>query len=503
MKLLIWTGMISKKVQGSILLRQPALRSQMHLRAKDGGYGGQAFTVQSSEVQDKVGFLMLKFHIHTFGCQMNERDSERIAAWLSRAGHVPAADEARADLIIINTCSIRKKAEDKVYSLLGRLEKDKRSRRPELILAVAGCVAEQEGETLLRRFPGLDLVFGTHQIARVPELVLRAEAGERTCLVGALSDEERLRGYSQLHRAPGVSTFVTIMEGCDNWCSYCVVPALRGRELCRPPEEIANEIKSLVETGYREFTLIGQNVNSYRCGNGFSFPGLLRLAAGISGVGRLRFATSHPKDLSPDLIRAFAEIPNLARHIHLPAQSGSNRVLAAMNRRYTREDYLEKVERLRTACPGIAITTDIIIGFPGEEESDFRQTLDLLEEVRFDGSFSFVYSPRPGTRAADLAGPVEGGEGRRRLKIFQDRQDEITLELNQALVGRVHEVLIEGINPRPQTRQATSLTGRDSGNKIVHFPGSPDLIRKITPVRITEAAIHSLRGTIENNLVSS
>ncbi|MCX5867201.1 MAG: tRNA (N6-isopentenyl adenosine(37)-C2)-methylthiotransferase MiaB [Proteobacteria bacterium] len=445
---------------------------------------------------------MRKFHIHTFGCQMNERDSERIAAWLSRAGHVPAADEARADLIIINTCSIRKKAEDKVYSLLGRLEKDKRS-RPDMILAVAGCVAEQEGENLLRRFPGLNLVFGTHQVGRVAALVEKARAGERVSLVGSLPDADRLEGYRPFHRAPGVSTFVTIMEGCDNWCSYCVVPALRGRELCRPPEEIANEIKSLVETGYREFTLIGQNVNSYRCGNGFSFPGLLRLAAGISGVGRLRFATSHPKDLSPDLIRAFAEIPNLARHIHLPAQSGSNRVLAAMNRRYTREDYLEKVERLRTACPGIAITTDIIIGFPGEEESDFRQTLDLLEEVRFDGSFSFVYSPRPGTRAADLAGPVEGGEGRRRLKIFQDRQDEITLELNQALVGRVHEVLIEGINPRPQTRQAASLTGRDSGNKIVHFPGSPDLIRKITPVRITEAAIHSLRGTIENNLVSS
>jgi tRNA-2-methylthio-N6-dimethylallyladenosine synthase len=445
---------------------------------------------------------MLKFHIHTFGCQMNERDSERFAAWLSRAGHTQAADESGADLIIINTCSIRKKAEDKVYSLVGRLEKEKQ-KRPGLILAVAGCVAEQQGENLLRRFPGLSLVFGTHQVGRVADLVAQAQTGERISLVGPLPDADRLAGYLPFHRAPGVSTFVTIMEGCDNWCSYCVVPSLRGRELCRPPEEIANEIKSLVDLGYREVTLIGQNVNSYRSGNGLSFPGLLSLAAGIPGVKRLRFATSHPKDLSPELIRAFAEIPNLARHIHLPAQSGSNRVLAAMNRRYTREDYLEKVERLRAACPGIAITTDMIIGFPGEDESDFRETMELLEQVGFDGSFSFVFSPRPGTQAAGLPGPVEKAEGSRRLKIFQDRQDEITQKINQALAGQVHEVLIEGINPRPQTREAASLTGRTSGNKIVHLPGSLDLIGKITPVRITEAALHSLRGTIEDNLARS
>ncbi|MDD5224421.1 MAG: tRNA (N6-isopentenyl adenosine(37)-C2)-methylthiotransferase MiaB [bacterium] len=443
----------------------------------------------------------MKFHIHTFGCQMNERDSERVAAWLTREGHVPSADESGADLIIINTCSIRKKAEDKVYSLVGRLEKEKQ-KRPRLILAVAGCVAEQEGENLLRRFPGLNLVFGTHQVGRVAGLVAKAQAGERISLVGPLPDADRLAGYLPFHRAPGVSTFVTIMEGCDNWCSYCVVPALRGRELCRPPEEISGEIRSLVEAGYREVTLIGQNVNSYRSGNGLSFPGLLKLAAGIPGVSRLRFATSHPKDLSPELIRAFAEIPNLARHIHLPAQSGSNRVLAAMNRRYTREDYLDKVERLRAACPDIAITTDMIIGFPGEDEPDFRQTMDLLEKARFDGSFSFVFSPRPGTRAADLPGPVENADGKRRLKIFQDRQDEITEEINRALVGRVHEVLIEGINPRPCAGKCASLSGRTSGNKIVHLPGSLDLIGKITPVRITEAAIHSLRGTIEDNLVS-
>ncbi len=445
----------------------------------------------------------MKFHIHTFGCQMNERDSERMAAWLSRAGHAPAPDESGADLIIINTCSIRKKAEDKVYSLIGRLEKDKRD-RPDLILAVAGCVAEQQGEALLRRFPGLNLVFGTHQIGRVAALVKQAQAGERVTAIGALPDADRLFGYLPFQRTPGVSTFVTIMEGCDNWCSYCVVPALRGRELSRPREEIMNEVRALTSTGYREFTLIGQNVNSYRpAASELDFTDLLALVAEIPDVLRLRFATSHPKDLSPRLIGAFAQIPNLAHHLHLPAQSGSNRVLAAMNRHYTREEYLEKVKMLRAACPDIAITTDMIIGFPGEEESDFRQTMDLLEQVRFDGSFSFVFSPRPGTRAADMAGTVENAEGKRRLKIFQDRQDEITEKINQALVGQVQKVLIEGINPKPRTRGAASLTGRTSGNKIVHLPGSLDLIGKITPVRITEAAIHSLRGTIEDNPVSS
>lgn len=441
---------------------------------------------------------MRSFFIHTFGCQMNVRDSERLGACLMKQGHSPQGIASRADLVILNTCSIRKKAEDKVYSLLGRLEKRK-LRDPDLILAVSGCVAEQEGETLLRRFPGLDLVMGPHHVARIPDLVGRAEQGERICAVGPLPDEERLRGYSPFHRNPSVSTFVTIMEGCDNWCSYCVVPALRGPELCRPREDILREIRDLAVRGFREITLIGQNVNSYRSEDGMGFARLLHSVAEIPEILRIRFATSHPQDLHPELIEALANIPNLAHHIHLPVQSGSNHILQLMNRHYTREEYLDKVRNLRNSCPDIAITTDMIVGFPGESDSDFRQTMDLLNEVRVDGSFSFCYSPRPNTRAAVLPGRVETSVARFRLREYQTRQDEITLEKNQSLTEKTFQVLVEAAVPSPASGGTFVLTGRTSSNKIIHFSGRKDLIGFLAPVRITKAATHSLQGTIEEN----
>jgi tRNA-2-methylthio-N6-dimethylallyladenosine synthase len=441
---------------------------------------------------------MPNLYIHTFGCQMNVRDSERITAFLATAGYTSVEEESRADLVIVNTCSIRNKAEEKVYSLLGRLEKHK-LRSPDLILAVGGCVAEQEGDKLLRRFPGLDLVFGTHQIALVPQLVLRTRQGERVCSIGSLPNPERLRGYSYFNRSPGVSTFITIMEGCNNWCSYCVVPALRGREVCRPAPEILAEVQALTEKGFREITLIGQNVNSYYSEDGLGFPQLLQMVADIPGILRLRFATSHPKDLHDDLIQAFTDTPRLAHHLHLPVQSGSSRILESMNRNYTREDYLEKVARVRAACPDIAITTDMIIGFPGESDSDFQQTLDLLEEAKFDGSFSFCYSPRPNTRAASLNHHVNNQVARNRLQVFQARQDEITRKINQSLVEQVHLVLPEGLNSRSRNQAELTLTGRTSTNKIIHFAGSSDLIGYMVPVRITAAATHSLSGTIDSD----
>ena len=442
---------------------------------------------------------MRSFFIHTFGCQMNVRDSERLGACLMEQGHSPQGIASRADLVIFNTCSIRKKAEDKVYSLLGRLEKRK-LRDPNLILAVSGCVAEQEGETLLRRFPGLDLVLGPHHVARIPDLLVRAEQGERICAVGPLPDEERLRGYSPFHRNPSVSTFVTIMEGCDNWCSYCVVPALRGPELCRPRKDILREIRDLADRGFREVTLIGQNVNSYRSEDGAGFARLLYSVAEIPEILRIRFATSHPLDLHPDLVDAFAKISNLAHHIHLPVQSGSNRILQLMNRHYTREEYLDKIRRLRISCPDIAVTTDMIVGFPGESDFDFQQTMDLLDEVRFDGSFSFCYSPRPNTRAAALPGRVETAVARVRLREYQARQDEITLGKNQALTEKTFPVLVETAGPSPATGGTFVLTGRTSSNKIVHFSGRKDLIGFLAPVRITRAATHSLQGTIEEKV---
>ena len=438
---------------------------------------------------------MRSVFIHTFGCQMNVRDSERIMTSLAEHGHAPADTPPQADCIILNTCAIRKKAEEKVYSLLGRLEKRK-LRDPDLLLAVCGCVAEQEGDLLLRRFPGLDLVLGTHHITRIPELIQKVEQGERICAVGSRSDQERLEGYVHTRRDPSISTFVTIMEGCNNWCSYCVVPSLRGREVCRPPEDITREVKELAGLGFREVTLIGQNVNSYRSENGAGFARLLHSVAEIPEILRIRFATSHPKDISPELIQAFLKIPVLAHHIHLPVQSGSNHILKRMNRRYTREEYLEKIHCLRESCPDIAITTDMIIGFPGETPADFEQTMDLLNEVRFDGSFSFCFSPRPNTRAETFPDRIDEHTARIRLQKYQARQDEITLAKNRELVGQKLMVLAEQDRDSGTSMGTSALTGRTSTNKIVHFLGRKDLIGFLVPVRITKAATHSLKGSV-------
>ncbi|NPU84023.1 MAG: tRNA (N6-isopentenyl adenosine(37)-C2)-methylthiotransferase MiaB [Syntrophaceae bacterium] len=430
------------------------------------------------------------FFIRTFGCQMNVHDAGRMADLLREAGWEDAAGERDARLILINTCSIREKAAQKVYSLLGRLQEMKRC-RPDLILGVAGCLAQQLGGQLVRKIPAVDLVFGTHQAHRLPEFIRTVEGG------GRVVETAFTESVCSLHRivlppAGTISAFVTIMQGCDNYCAFCVVPYLRGREESRPCREILEEIRLLAGRGVREVVLLGQNVNSYgrNLAEGADFPDLLQAVSGVEGIERIRFTTSHPKDLSDKLIRAFREIGPLCGHIHLPVQSGSDRILARMNRGYTRDDYLGKVARLRDACPEVAISSDMIAGFPGETEEDFEDTLALMEEVRFDSLFSFKYSEREGTAALLLDGKLDERVKGRRLRILQDLQDRHTLEKHRRDVGRTLEVLVEGTSRNSDA----DLTGRTRTNRIVNFPGDGAWIGRTVRVAIREAFLHSLRG---------
>jgi tRNA-2-methylthio-N6-dimethylallyladenosine synthase len=429
-----------------------------------------------------------KLYIRTFGCQMNVADSERMAQVL--ADDYVLTDRAEeADVYLINTCAIRRKSEEKVRSLLGSL-KGLKQRRPQLILGVGGCVAQQEGDKLLGAAPHLDLVFGAHGIYRLPRLVSRAAAGERPV------DVELYRCFPEAPprrwESPPAQTFVTIMQGCNNFCSFCVVPYVRGREYSREPDDIIAEIKGFLAAGGREVTLLGQNVNSYGRGlaKPVSFPELLRQVAALPGLNRLRFATSHPRDLSDDLMDAYRELPPLCEHLHLPVQSGSNRILKAMNRGYTREDYLAKMARLRRVRPDLALSTDLIVGFPGETEEDFDQTLELMRQAGFDQAFSFKYSPRPQTRAAVFPDQVSESVKARRLARLQSVQDDLTLKAHRRLVGEVREALVEGRSKR----SPLELCGRLRTNQVVNFQGPQDLVGRLVQVEITEAHPHSLKG---------
>ncbi len=436
----------------------------------------------------------LRFYVQTFGCQMNDHDSGVLARLLEEAGHLEVARPDEADLIVVNTCAIREKAEQKLFSQLGRyrLLKD---RRPDLTIAVGGCVAQDAGRRLFRRAPYVDLVFGTHALQDVPDLVARVRrTGRRIAATPEEQDPERLEAFYAHHRARAVTAYVTVMQGCDNYCAYCIVPYVRGRELSRPADEVVAEVERLVAQGVAEVTLLGQNVNSYglKPRGETDFPALVRRLARIPGLLRIRFTTSHPKDLSDDLIRCFGEVPALMPHIHLPLQSGSDRVLEAMRRRYTVARYLALVKRLREVRPEIAITSDMIVGFPGETEEDFRATLEVMERVRFDGLFSFKFSPRPGTLAARLPEPVPEPVKEERLARLQALQQAHTLERNQALVGVVRPVLVEG----PSKAGGGQVSGRTPENKIVNFPGDPAWVGREVDVRITAAAVNSLRGEV-------
>jgi tRNA-2-methylthio-N6-dimethylallyladenosine synthase len=430
-------------------------------------------------------------YIETYGCQMNEHDSERMLRLLERLSYSETKEAKRADLILINTCSVREKPEHKVYSALGRFKKLKEEKGT--IIGVAGCVAQQEGERLLDRMPYLDMVIGTQAIPVLPDLVQKVEAlGQRVCEIGFDAEGEYLKTPLPKRPSIKVKSYVTIMQGCDRFCSFCIVPYVRGGERSRPSHEIIKEVEGLAEMGVKEVCLLGQNVNGYGKGIGgeLGFPELLYRINEVNSIERIRFTTSHPADLSEELIQAFSDLPKLCEHIHLPFQSGSSRILKAMHRGYTKESYLEKIGRLREACPSIALTADVIVGFPGEEEEDFRQTLDLMERVQFDDLYSFKYSPRKGTQAARFQDRVEEKVKQDRLSVLQEIQKEITFKKNRELEGCAGEVLVEG-----QSKQSDhDVTGRTRSNKIVNFEGDLGLAGKLVYVRITKAFPHSLRG---------
>ncbi len=432
-----------------------------------------------------------RVYIETYGCQMNEHDSERMLRLLESDHYLETRNPQQADLILINTCSVREKPEHKVYSALGRFKTLKEGRGA--LIGVAGCVAQQEGERLLDRVPYLDMVIGTHAIPKLPQLIQKIEvSGERVCETGFDQNGKYLETILPEGPVDKVKTYVTIMQGCDHFCSFCIVPYVRGRERSRPSGEIIEEIERLSEKGVKEVCLLGQNVNGYGKGleGEFDFSDLLARINDIERIERIRFTTSHPQDLSEELIQAFSKLEKLCEHIHLPFQSGSDNILKAMHRDYTKESYLEKTERLKKVCPSIAMTSDAIVGFPGEEEEDFEETLDLMRRVQFDDLFSFKYSPRKGTRAAQYQNQVEERIKQERLSILQTLQKEITLQKNKVLEGCTEKILVEG-----RSKQSDQdVTGRTRSNKIVNLEGDLSLVGKLVPVRITKAYAHSLRG---------
>lgn len=424
---------------------------------------------------------------------MNKYDSESIGRALTNSGYEQTQRMDDAHVIMVNTCAVRNKAEAKALTLMGRLSSLKR-RNPDRIIGIVGCVAQDKGMDLFQRFPCLDLVLGPRNIHRVDEYLSRIKTGgERICAVDITADpvvSARCNGFVR----GKVTSFLKIMEGCDNFCAYCIVPYVRGRERSVPAKQVIDEAAYLVSHGVKEITLVGQNVNSYNAkGNGVPrFPGLLREMDGVAGLKRLRFTTSHPKDLSDELIRCFGDLNSLCSHIHLPVQSGSDKVLHLMRRGYTREAYTRLIERIRDTRPDIAITSDMIVGFPGETESDFQDSLRLIEEIQFDNLFSFRYSERPRTSASQLPDKVEETEKQSRLYALQQRQREITLSKNRLLEGTTQEVLVEG----PGKRGGEQLTGRTSGNKVVNFPAGANLKGRTVRVRIIEGFQNSLLGEL-------
>jgi len=435
-----------------------------------------------------------KVFIRTFGCQMNEYDSARIADVLAqREGLGLAASPEEADLIVYNTCSVREKAQEKLFADLGRVRRVKRA-RPQVLIAVGGCVASQEGEALLERAPYVDVVFGPQTLHRLPELIARRRASGRPQVDVSFPEIEKFDRLPE-PRAEGACAFVSIMEGCSKYCSFCVVPYTRGREVFRPFEDVIAEVASLAARGVREVTLLGQNVNAWRGtidGEPADFAALLGYVAAVEGVARVRYTSSHPREFTARLVRAHAEIEALAPHVHLPVQSGSDRVLAAMKRGYTALEYRAIVRRLRRARPDVSLTTDFIVGFPGETERDFEATLALARECAFDGAFAFVYSPRPGTPAAELADDTPREAKLERLARLNALIEAQARAAAEAKVGTVQRVLVEGRS----RKRPDELAGRTACNRVVNFAGDGTLVHRYAEVRITAVAPHSLRGEL-------
>ena len=437
-----------------------------------------------------------KLFIRTFGCQMNEYDSEKISDVLAVAdGLAPAASAEEADVIVFNTCSVREKAQEKVFSDLGRIRHLKRA-NPALMIAVGGCVASQEGGAIVERAPYVDVVFGPQTLHRLPELLARRRASGLPQVDVSFPEIEKF-DHLPPARAEEARAFVSIMEGCSKYCSFCVVPYTRGPEISRPFDDVIAEIAGLAAQGVKEVTLLGQNVNAWRGeidGVAQDFAELLFYVNEIPGVARIRYTTSHPREFTQRLIDAHAALPTLAAHVHLPVQSGSDRVLAAMKRGYTSLEYRSILRRLRKAKPEISVSSDFIVGFPGETEADFEATLALARELHFDGSYSFLYSPRPGTPAAALEDPVPQAQKLERLRRLQLQLETQEREVSEAMVGTVQQVLVEG----PSKRDPGEFAARTDNNRTVNFPGRAELVHNFTNLRITEARHHSLRGELVN-----
>jgi tRNA-2-methylthio-N6-dimethylallyladenosine synthase len=432
------------------------------------------------------------FYIETFGCQMNDHDSEKVAGVLLRRGYRQTSSPADAQLVFYNTCSIRDKAEQKVFSRLGLFNpKNNIFDSSQKIIGVLGCVAQQEGERIFERAPWVSLVCGSASYSKLPQLLAQIEAGQRR-VTGLDTDTDETFETEMTRRDNPLRAYVTIIEGCDKACTYCVVPRTRGPERSRRSESILREVGELAGVGYTEVQLLGQTVNSYRdpSAAGLRFADLLRAVAATPGIRRVRFTTSHPNDLDTETIAAMASLPQLCEHIHLPVQSGSTRILRAMQRTYTREEYLQKITMIRSIDRPIGITTDIIVGFPGETESDFEQTLSLLDEVQYDGAFSFQYSPRPNTPAATMAEAVPEEEKSRRLAALLEKQRLIQTIRNEALVGQSFEVLVEG-----SSRTAGQWIGRTSSNRTLNITSSrPALLGEYVIAKVTHAGVSSLAG---------
>ncbi len=441
-----------------------------------------------------------KLYIKTFGCQMNEYDSDKMADVLNASDPMVAtADPAEADIILFNTCSVREKAQEKVFSDLGRV-RELKAANPNLIIGVGGCVASQEGAAIVARAPYVDVVFGPQTLHRLPALIAKRKSSGRPQVDISFPEVEKF-DHLPPARTEGVSAFVSIMEGCSKYCSFCVVPYTRGEEVSRNFDDVLTEIAGLAEQGVREVTLLGQNVNAYRgkmggatgnCGELADFAMLVEYVAEIPGIERIRYTTSHPREMTQRLIDAYTRVPQLVSHLHLPVQSGSDRVLAAMKRGYTVLEFKSIIRRMRAARPRVTLSSDFIVGFPGETEADFEATMDLIGEINFDASFSFIYSRRPGTPAADLADDTSAELKLTRLKILQARIERQAAAISQAMVGNVERVLIEG----HAKRNPQELSGRTENNRVVNFAGQPRLIGGFADVSITSALPHSLRGEI-------
>jgi tRNA-2-methylthio-N6-dimethylallyladenosine synthase len=437
-----------------------------------------------------------KVYLRTFGCQMNEYDSEKISDVLRAAeGFEPAARPEDADLIVFNTCSVREKAQEKVFADLGRVKHLKRE-KPGLMIAVGGCVASQEGGAIVERAPYVDVVFGPQTLHRLPQLLERRRESGRPQVDVSFPEIEKF-DHLPPPRVQGAQAFVSIMEGCSKYCSFCVVPYTRGEEVSRPFDDVVREVAALCAQGVKEVTLLGQNVNAWRGtidGQPADFAELLYFLNEIPGLERIRYTTSHPREFTQRLIDAHAELDRLAPHVHLPVQSGSDRVLAAMKRGYTALEYRSIARRLRAARPDLSLTSDFIVGFPGETEADFEATLRLAAELGFDGSFSFLYSPRPGTPAANLPDDTPTEAKNRRLQRLQARLDRQYQEASQAMVGTAQRVLVESVSKR----RDFELAARTANNRIVNFAGDPGLIGSFVEVRVSEVVSHSLRGELLN-----